>query len=151
MEYCLWNDWAPPTPETLGPNGPRKDLYRYVGVNFLIGQPHESFILRSVAPTVSQNTNGSTIRWKDGDRPAAIAVRPENLLLSVSEPASVESNRLWARMREFFAGPTVTYLPEWQDQPIKVLAKEGEMTGIPDAGEVWIEWAAEKSIAIPAE
>ncbi len=133
--------------------GSPHDMYHAPISEFAAGFLGEANIFRGEAdPSGMRLADGSTIRWADGDRPAAIAVRPESLLLSVSEPAGAESNRLKARMRQkIFAGPTVTYLLEWQDQPIKVLAKEGEMTGIPDAGDVWIEWPAEKSIAIPAE
>ena len=100
--------------------------------------------------------DGSTIRWAGevrSTKPGAIAVRPENLIVSLSEPKEdAATNRLKARMRQrIFAGPTVTCLLEWQEQPIKVLAKEGELSGIPDTGDVWIEWPAEKSIAIPVE
>lgn len=133
--------------------GSPHDMYHAPVNEFAAGFLGEANIFRGETdPSGMKLADGSTIHWTGDDRPAAIAVRPENLLLSVSEPSGSGSNRLKARMRQkIFAGPTVTYLLEWQDQPIKVLAKEGEMTGIPDAGDVWIEWAAEKSIGLPAD
>ncbi|MEM7069753.1 MAG: ABC transporter ATP-binding protein [Pseudomonadota bacterium] len=105
--------------------------------------------------TAMKLVDGSTIHWTGkkahGENPGAIAVRPENLTVSAVQPDNGAAvNALKANLRQkIFAGPTVTYLLEWQDQPLKVLAKEGEMPDVPETGDVWISWPAEKSIPIP--
>lgn len=138
--------------------GTPRDMYHSPINEFAAGFLGDANLFRGEVGTSTMTlADGSTIRWVDttgdGRLPAAIAVRPENVTVSVNKPSQHdEANCLKATMRQkIFAGPTVTYLLEWRDQPIKVLAKEGEMQDIPDSGDVWINWAAEKSIAIPAD
>ncbi|MCR9136502.1 MAG: ABC transporter ATP-binding protein [Alphaproteobacteria bacterium] len=137
--------------------GTPHDMYHAPVNEFAAGFLGEANIFKgAVGASAMTLADGSTIRWADHQQdarpPGAIAVRPESVIVSAKRPDEhPHMNCLKASIRQkIFAGPTVTYLLEWQDQPIKILAKEGEMKDIPDAGDVWINWPAEKSIAIPA-
>ena len=107
-------------------------------------------------PSGLRLADGSTIRWAtDADgtaQPMAVAVRPESLAISPSEPAgNPDINCIRANLKDrIFAGATITYLLDWQGQSIKVLAKEGELVDLPETGAVWVSWPHEKSLPLPA-
>lgn len=137
--------------------GSPHEMYHAPVSEFAAGFLGEANIFKGEVEAASMKlADGSVIRWAADstgfENPSAIAVRPESLVVSANKPEAVSAaNCLKAKMRQkIFAGATVTYLLEWQGQPIKVLAKEGEMSGIPDTGDVWISWLADKSMAIPA-
>lgn len=137
--------------------GSPHEMYHSPNSEFAAGFLGEANIFKGDAGKSSMKlSDGSTIRWSsptnDNTKPAAVAVRPENLTVSRTKPKKAAAvNCLKVNLRQrIFAGPTVTYLLDWQSQPLKVLTKEGEASDLPDSGDVWVSWAAEKSIAIPA-
>ena len=107
-------------------------------------------------PSGLRLADGSVILWASTPHTnkgsLAIAVRPESLAISPTAPVvGGNINCIKASLRDrIFAGATVTYLLDWQGQSIKVLAKEGELQGLPEAGDVWISWPHEKSLPLPA-
>jgi len=82
-----------------------------------------------------------------GVRVRTIAVRPENIAITVNEPGT--PNRLRAQLRQrIFGGAMGTCILDWQGNAIKVVARDADFLGLPDAGPVWISWPAESTIEI---
>jgi putative spermidine/putrescine transport system ATP-binding protein len=101
--------------------------------------------------------DGSLIAWPAGRRPAAhtlqIAVRPEVITVSKEAPAADgKLNGLRGELDHvIFAGAMATCLLRVNGQPVKVLAKDQELTGLPTKGAVWLSWPIERSMAIGGE
>lgn len=107
--------------------------------------------------------DGSGLRLKDGTMIAlpadtaltgAVAVRPENISITVGKNTGGGNNQIQAILRQrIFAGAMATCVLDWQGQAIKVVARDEEWTDIPENGPVWLNWAPEKTVSIssPAE
>jgi len=93
-------------------------------------------------------SDGALIGGARGD---TIAIRPENIGISVTEPDS--PNRLRAELRQrIFGGSMGTCILDWQGNAVKVVAHDADFNGLPDTGPVWISWQADSTISIePSE
>jgi ABC-type Fe3+/spermidine/putrescine transport system ATPase subunit len=69
---------------------------------------------------------------------ATIAVRPEAMVLTQAEPPG---NRLRVTLRQrIFAGAMGTCVLDWGGEALKVIAREQDLGGIPEAGPMWLSW-----------
>ena len=67
-----------------------------------------------------------------------IAVRPEAMLLTREEPPG---NCLHVHLRQrIFAGAMGTCVLDWQGETLKVIAREQDLAGLPEAGPMWVSW-----------
>ena len=73
-----------------------------------------------------------------------LAIRPEHLAVSASEPDS--GIRLRAILvQRIFAGAIGSCVLEWQGHQIKAIGRHDEFTGLPDRGPVWLSWSADRA------
>jgi putative spermidine/putrescine transport system ATP-binding protein len=67
-----------------------------------------------------------------------IAVRPEAMLLTLAEPPG---NRLHVALKQrIFAGAMGTCVLGWGAETLKVIAREQDLAGLPEAGPMWVSW-----------
>ncbi|MES0809341.1 ABC transporter ATP-binding protein [Roseibium sp. SCPC15] len=84
-----------------------------------------------------------------GTKAEKIAVRPENLEISETEPNT--PNRLKAQLvQRVFGGAMGTCIINWQGETIKVIGRDKDLQGLSDTGPVWISWAAERTVELQA-
>ncbi|MES0879890.1 ABC transporter ATP-binding protein [Roseibium sp. SCP14] len=84
-----------------------------------------------------------------GTKAEKIAVRPENLEISETEPNT--PNRLKAQLvQRVFGGAMGTCIINWQGETIKVIGRDQDLQGLSDTGPVWISWAAERTVELEA-
>ncbi len=95
---------------------------------------------------------GGDLLFADQGRTSSLlAVRPETIALSLSEPGpDSRVNRLKAQLTQrVFAGAMATCILDWNGQVLKVLARDQDLQELPESGEVWLSWPVEKTVAIP--
>ena len=81
---------------------------------------------------------------------AALAVRPENMRVTASEPEAAELSKMpGVLVRRVFAGALGTCLVERDGTAFKVLAKDEEIPDIAEGSPVWVSWRPEHTIVIP--
>ena len=97
--------------------------------------------------------DGLLLPWPEGHLEpgrTVVAVRPEEM--QVSSPDAAPSANMCAirGMLEqvVFSGPTAVCRVRHGDQLLKVLVKNSELAGIPQAGEVWVSWPARRSMLL---
>jgi ABC-type Fe3+/spermidine/putrescine transport system ATPase subunit len=92
----------------------------------------------------------SVIALDDGaTQTGIIAVRPENMTISTSRPDT--GNAILANLRQrVFAGAMGACVLDWQGQTLKVIARDQELSHLPENGDVWLNWEVEKTISISA-
>ncbi len=99
--------------------------------------------------------DGSLIAWPKGAVPRAmhpvLAVRPEAVAISLSEPGASMSRVKGHLEQVIFAGPTATCLVRVNGKVFKVLAKNQELEGLPAAGAVWLSWHANRGMVLDRE
>jgi ABC-type Fe3+/spermidine/putrescine transport system ATPase subunit len=84
-----------------------------------------------------------------GTKAEKIAVRPENLEISETEPNT--PIRLKAQLvQRVFGGAMGTCIINWQGETIKVIGRDQDLQGLSDTGPVWISWAAERTVELQA-
>jgi len=98
------------------------------------------------------------LRLKDGTLlvgvvAGAVAVRPEAMSISLEEPAA--EHRLRAiLMQRIFSGAMGTCVLSWQGQPLKLVARDRDLAGLPEPGidgqTVWLSWPAEAALPLIA-
>ena len=126
-------------------HGPPRDVYadpqdaftaRFLGeANLFAGTP-EPGGLRLADGTVVATSPGTTM----------IAVRPEAMALTLDEPPG---NRLHVVLRQrIFAGAMGTCVLDWMGETLKVIAREQDLNGLPDAGPMWVSWPESAGRAI---
>ncbi|THD85766.1 ABC transporter ATP-binding protein [Aliigemmobacter aestuarii] len=70
---------------------------------------------------------------------ATIAVRAEDLRITLDEPAA--PIRLRARLRQrIFAGAMGTCVLDWRGNPLKAIGRDQDFAGLPAQGDVWLSW-----------
>jgi hypothetical protein len=76
-----------------------------------------------------------------------VAVRPENLRISLAEPPAPV--RLRARLcQRIFAGAMGTCVLDWQGETLKAVGRDRDFADLPGEGEVWLSWDAADTIAL---
>ncbi len=103
-----------------------------------------------------QLTDGSvlSVAKEQGEQSdnCGLAIRPEHIQLHLDKPQDPAMNVLDVNLEQkVFAGAMATCLLNWQGQTIKVLAKDHELTSIPESGKVWLSWAKDQSVLVPLE
>jgi putative spermidine/putrescine transport system ATP-binding protein len=118
-------------------HGPPRDVY---------ADPQDAFTARFLgeANLFAGTPEPGGLRLKDGTQvtapPGAImlAVRPEAMVLSLAEPSG---NRLRVTLRQrIFAGAMGTCVLDWNGETLKVIAREQDLSGLPDTGPMWVSW-----------
>jgi ABC-type Fe3+/spermidine/putrescine transport system ATPase subunit len=118
-------------------HGPPRDVY---------ADPQDAFTARFLgeANLFTGTPEPGGLRLRDGALVAApsgaatIAVRPEAMVLTLAEPPG---NRLRVTLRQrIFAGAMGTCVLDWQGETLKVIAREQDLAGIPEAGAMWVSW-----------
>ncbi len=118
------------------------------------GDPGDAFTARFLgeANLFAGALEAGGLRLEDGAliagaRTATVAVRPENLSVTLNEPDS--PIRVKARLRQrIFAGATGTCVLDWRGETLKAIGLDRDFAGLPDAGEVWLSWSEDSMIAI---
>jgi putative spermidine/putrescine transport system ATP-binding protein len=100
---------------------------------------------------------GALLRWPAGGPVVAanaqLAVRPEVIAVSSQLPAGDgRLNVLKGDLEQvIFAGAMATCLVRANGQLLKVLAKDQELKDLPQKGEVWLSWPADRGMMISAD
>lgn len=82
-----------------------------------------------------------------GATSSKIAVRPENIQISVSMPSAV--NCLQADLKQtIFGGALGTSILERNGEPIKVIGRDRDMREFDGTDRVWISWSDENTISL---
>jgi ABC-type Fe3+/spermidine/putrescine transport system ATPase subunit len=88
--------------------------------------------------------DGSVIPGVTG---SIFAVRPENMTLSMEEPAT--PFRLHARLRQrIFGGAMGTCILDWQGETLKVTGRDQDMIDVADTATVWLSWPGDRTIRL---
>ena len=126
-------------------HGPPRQVY---------ADPQDAFTARFLgeANLFAGTAEPGGLRLKDGTRVTAppgaamLAVRPEAMVLSLAEPSG---NRLRVTLRQrIFAGAMGSCVLEWAGETLKVIAREQDLAGLPDAGPMWVSWPDAAATAI---
>jgi ABC-type Fe3+/spermidine/putrescine transport system ATPase subunit len=126
-------------------HGPPRDVYddpqdaftaRFLGeANLFTGTP-EAGGLRLADGSVIPGVTGSIF-----------AVRPENMTLSIEEPAT--PFRLQARLRQrIFGGAMGTCILDWQGETLKVTGRDQDMIPVADTATIWLSWPGARTIRL---
>ncbi|MCB2118633.1 MAG: ABC transporter ATP-binding protein [Rhodobacteraceae bacterium] len=126
-------------------HGPPREVY---------DDPRDAFTARFLgeANLISGVPEAGGLRLPDGGliagaRTATVAVRPENLRISLCEPQGPV--RLRARLRQrIFAGAMGTCVLDWRGEALKAVGRDRDFADLPDEGEVWLTWDAGDTIAL---
>ncbi len=129
-------------------------LIRHGAPRDVYSDPRDEFTARFLgeANILSGTREADGLRLRDGAlisrvKTGSIAVRPENMRITPAKPKS--SNCLRAEMRQrIFAGALGTCVLNWQGDVIKVVARDSDFSGLPDAGPVWLSWSDDSTIEI---
>jgi ABC-type Fe3+/spermidine/putrescine transport system ATPase subunit len=131
--------------------GPPREVYNHPVNSFAAGFLGDANLLPG-------RTENGRFRLDDDtliDVPAALgnvdlyAVRPENVSISLEEPAVAGINKIPGQLTQrVFSGAMATCLVTWQDQHHKVIARERELEGLPEEGPVWLSWPPEKTMPL---
>lgn len=97
---------------------------------------------------------GDGLRLRDGSRiavppwardAAALAVRPENLGISVERPVGAGVESIPARMvQRVFAGPMATCIVEAAGRRMKVIARDRDLPDVPEGTAIWLSWDTDR-------
>ncbi|SJZ92025.1 ABC transporter ATP-binding protein [Consotaella salsifontis] len=127
-------------------HGPPREVYN---------NPRDAFTARFLgeANLFSGSLEAGGLRLPDGAlipgaTTAMVAVRPENVQVSASEPSGPIRLRAEIR-RRIFAGAMGTLILDRHGEPIKAIARDSEFAELPDNGRVWLSWR--EGSAIPVE
>ncbi len=96
---------------------------------------------------------GARIKLPNGATPqSTLAVRPENMSISNSEPDGDEISKLPATLvRRIFAGAMATCVLEHNNNTFKVIARDQDIPDLPEGGQIWLSWKPEHTIVVPNE
>lgn len=96
----------------------------------------------SASPDGFRLADGTLLPPAPGLRDGQLAIRPEHLRVSVSEPT--EGVRLRANLvQRIFAGAMGSCFLEWHGQTLKAIGRHHEFSALPDQGPVWLSWPTE--------
>jgi ABC-type Fe3+/spermidine/putrescine transport system ATPase subunit len=116
--------------------------------------PGDAFTARFLGDSnlfeVTSATNGYCLA--DGTKiddqlvPAAslLSIRPEHIVVSVTEPTSDIRVRA-TLIQRIFAGAMGSCILEWQGQSIKAIGRHDEFSALPEQGLVWLSWPADRA------
>lgn len=83
---------------------------------------------------------------------ATLAVRPENMSLSMEEPSGDNISKIPALLeRRIFAGALATCVLNCNGNTFKVIARDQDIPDLPEGGRVWMSWKPENTILVPSE
>jgi ABC-type Fe3+/spermidine/putrescine transport system ATPase subunit len=128
-------------------HGPPREVYN---------DPRDAFTARFLgeANLIPGTPEAAGLRLKDGTLIPGLtlpllALRPEHLTLSPTEPAT--PLRLRAHLRQkIFAGAMGTCLLDWQGQTLKATGRDADFAALAEGQDLWISWPADRMIALPA-
>ncbi|RLK08470.1 ABC transporter ATP-binding protein [Ruegeria conchae] len=97
------------------------------------------------------SSGGADIKLPHSATPqSTLAVRPENMSISISEPDGDEISKLPATLvRRIFAGAMATCVLKHNDNTFKVIARDQDIPDLPEGGEIWLSWKPEHTIVVP--
>ncbi len=97
------------------------------------------------------NSGGADIKLPPSATPqSTLAVRPENMSISISEPDGDEISKLPATLvRRIFAGAMATCVLEHNSNTFKVIARDQDIPELLEGEEIWISWKPEHTIVVP--
>jgi putative spermidine/putrescine transport system ATP-binding protein len=91
--------------------------------------------------------DGREVGLPPGATSGIIAVRPEHLIVSTSEPDT--PNRLPALLRQrIFAGAMGTCVLDWRGETLKATARHDDLRTLPASGPVWLSWSGHHARAL---
>ena len=131
--------------------GSPREVYNNPAIAFPAGFLGEANILDGrVEEHCLRLSDSSAIPLPTGSVDAdAFAVRPENSLISSSEPSNGKLARLHATLRQrIFAGAMATCIVDVNGQTVKVIARDRDIPELPDGAPVWLSWDPEDTILI---
>ena len=96
-------------------------------------------------------TDGASIKLPQGaTSQSTLAVRPENMSISTSEPDSDDISKLPATLvRRIFAGAMATCVLEHNSNTFKVIARDQDIPELLEGEEIWLSWKPEHTIVVP--
>ncbi len=125
-------------------------LVRHGTPRAVYDDPQDAFTARFLgeANILAGTVEAQGLRLPDGTllpgvTASSIALRPEELGVSLQEPAT--PHRLQARLvQRIFSGATGTCVLDWQGQTLKLTAPDRDLGDLPETGGpmVWLSWAA---------
>jgi ABC-type Fe3+/spermidine/putrescine transport system ATPase subunit len=119
-------------------HGPPREVYRTPGDSFTARFLGEANLLQGVGEVGGLRLVDGTL--VSGLSKPILALRPENLVLSVRAPDT--ALRLKGRLRQkIFAGATGTCLVDWQGEVLKATGPDSSFAGLDEGAEVWVSWA----------
>ncbi|MEM6659080.1 MAG: ABC transporter ATP-binding protein [Pseudomonadota bacterium] len=81
---------------------------------------------------------------------SVLAVRPENMTLSISEPDQPDVSKLPATLvRRVFAGAMATCVVDCNGTSFKVIARDQDIPVVPEGDAIWLSWKPEHTIVVP--
>jgi ABC-type Fe3+/spermidine/putrescine transport system ATPase subunit len=133
--------------------GPPRDVYNNPYDIFTAEFLGEANILsgKGDAPSALQSP-GADIRLPSnaGTNPV-LAVRPENMTITSAEPDEDGLSKMPAALvRRIFSGAMATCVLESNGTVFKVIARDQDIPDLPEGGQVWLSWDANKTITIPS-
>lgn len=82
---------------------------------------------------------------------STLAVRPENMTISNTEPSEDGRSKLPATLiRRIFAGAMATCVLENNGNTFKVIARDQDIPDLPEGGQIWLSWKPEHTIVVPS-
>lgn len=131
-------------------------LVRHGAPRDVYNNPGDAFTARFLgeANLFSGKPEAGGLRLQDGTLivgvppgTSTIAVRPESMTLSTTEPD--QPNSIVATLRQrIFAGAMATCVLDWQGETVKVIARDLELEDTPEAADVWLSWPQDKTIVL---
>ena len=130
--------------------GPPREVYR---------NPADVFTAEFLGEANFLSKNGKGVLGLDGASiklppdtasTATLAVRPENMSISVTEPDGADLSKLPATLENrVFAGAMATCVLRCGGEVFKVIARDQDIPELAEGGQVWLSWKPEKTIVVP--
>ena len=140
----------------LEQEGPPEEIYDNPASEFAATFLGDANIFRGTAESGGLTlADGTRLRCRQPlpatatpNAPAACAVRPERIVLHPRGDAEGD-NRLPARVaKRVFAGNSISYLLDWQDQTVKVFAQNAGSPPFEEGSEVTLSWSAQSTLPL---
>ena len=132
--------------------GPPREVYNNPTDIFTAEFLGEANILSGKAgQAAAAMSQAADIRLPPGvDTNATLAVRPENMSISVSEPTGDDISKLPATLvQRIFAGAMATCVLKSNGVTYKVIARDQDIPTLPENGQVWLSWKSNQTIIVP--
>ncbi|MCG7522008.1 ABC transporter ATP-binding protein [Ruegeria sp. Ofav3-42] len=130
--------------------GPPREVYNNPVDIFTAEFLGEANILTAQSGTALSSA-GADIKLPSGaTEQSTLAVRPENMSISTSEPGGDEISKIPATLvRRIFAGAMATCILENGGNTFKVIARDQDIPDLPEGGEIWLSWKPEHTMVVP--